>query len=211
MGDKRALMAKAVFGVAAIVYCAVLSLRPIPAVNAPNDTGRYVDSQEESCRTEALGDESDNLPQRAFNLLVRPTCQAGKYRVFLFCISLFLPAALMLFGDWSADGALFLMLGFLFSAVGFELMTNALRQTASLAFLLAAISFRVRWAQFAALACALLLHDSSWVFIPCALYVNRRGNLKPSAKRRLLVISGSAAVAIVGLIALEQRYSAQVF
>jgi hypothetical protein len=203
---------KVIFVAAAILYCAALSLRPIPKTTANNDTGRYVANQEEACRFAALADDSEALPQRAFNFVARPACLGEENRFFLFFVAIILPVSFLLFGQWDHDAAVFLALGLLTSAVGFELATNALRQSVSLAFLLASISLRGRLPRFAALACALLLHDSSWIFIPCVLYINRR---RPEARKtRKYVIVGMALMlvvaAILGFYTLDQRFGGQI-
>jgi hypothetical protein len=149
------------------------------------------------------------LPQRAFNFVVRPACLAQENRFFLFFVAIILPVSLLLFGEWDRDAAVFLVLGFLTSAVGFELSTNALRQSVSLAFLLASISLRGRLSRFAALACALLLHDSSWIFIPCVLYINRR---RPEARKtkKYVIVLMLIVAAILGFYTLDQRFGGQI-
>jgi hypothetical protein len=209
MESSRMVLMKVIFVAAAILYCAALSLRPIPKTTANNDTGRYVANQEEACRFAALADDSEALPQRAFNFVVRPACLAQENRFFLFFVAIILPVSLLLFGEWDRDAAVFLVLGFLTSAVGFELATNALRQSVSLAFLLASISLRGRLSRFAALACALLLHDSSWIFIPCVLYINRR---RPEARKtkKYVIVLMLIVAAILGFYTLDQRFGGQI-
>jgi hypothetical protein len=197
-----------IFVAAAILYCAALSLRPIPKTTANNDTGRYVANQEEACRFAVLADDSEALPQRAFNFVVRPACLGEENRFFLFFVAIILPISFLLFGQWNHDAAVFLVLGLLTSAVGFELSTNALRQSVSLAFLLASISLRGRVPRFAALVCALLLHDSSWIFIPCVLYINRR-RTKATRSRILIVVALLIVAAILGFYTVDQRFGGQ--
>jgi hypothetical protein len=199
---------KVIFVAAAILYCAALSLRPIPKTTANNDTGRYVANQEEACRFAVLADDSEALPQRAFNFVVRPACLGEENRFFLFFVAIILPISFLLFGQWDHDAAVFLVLGLLTSAVGFELSTNALRQSVSLAFLLASISLRGRVPRFAALVCALLLHDSSWIFIPCVLYINRR-RTKATRSRILIVVTLLIVAAILGFYTVDQRFGGQ--
>jgi hypothetical protein len=199
---------KVIFVAAAILYCAALSLRPIPKTTANNDTGRYVANQEEACRFAVLADDSEALPQRAFNFVVRPACLGEENRFFLFFVAIILPISFLLFGQWDHDAAVFLVLGLLTSAVGFELSTNALRQSVSLAFLLASISLRGRVPRFAALVCALLLHDSSWIFIPCVLYINRR-RTKATRSRILIVVALLIVAAILGFYTVDQRFGGQ--
>ena len=199
---------KVIFVAAAILYCAALSLRPIPKTTANNDTGRYVANQEEACRFAVLADDSEALPQRAFNFVVRPACLGEENRFFLFFVAIILPISFLLFGQWDHDAAVFLVLGLLTSAVGFELSTNALRQSVSLAFLLASISLLGRVPRFAALVCALLLHDSSWIFIPCVLYVNRR-RTKATRSRILIVVALLIVAAILGFYTVDQRFGGQ--
>jgi hypothetical protein len=208
MESSRSVLMKVIFVAAAILYCAALSLRPIPKTTANNDTGRYVANQEEACRFAVLADDSEALPQRAFNFVVRPACLGEENRFFLFFVAIILPISFLLFGQWNHDAAVFLVLGLLTSAVGFELSTNALRQSVSLAFLLASISLRGRVPRFAALVCALLLHDSSWIFIPCVLYINRR-RTKATRSRILIVVALLIVAAILGFYTVDQRFGGQ--
>jgi hypothetical protein len=200
---------KVIFVAAAILYCGALSLRPIPKTTANNDTGRYVANQEEACRFAVLADDSEALPQRAFNFIARPACLGEQNRVFLFFVAIILPISFLLFGEWDHDAAVFLALGLLTSAVGFELATNALRQSVSLAFLLASISLRGRLPRFAALACALLLHDSSWIFIPCVLYINRS---RPEARKtkKYVIVLMLIVAAVLGFYTVDQRFGGQI-
>jgi hypothetical protein len=211
MESSRTVLRKVIFVAAAILYCAALSLRPIPKTTANNDTGRYIANQEDACRFAALADDSEALPQRAFNFVVRPACLGEENRVFLFFVAMLLPISFLLFGQWDHDAAVFLVLGLLASAVNFELSTNALRQSVSLAFLLASISLRGRVPRFVALACALLLHDSSWIFIPCVLYVNRRSpEMRKTKTRKLVIVLMLIMAGIVGFYTLDQRFGGQI-
>lgn len=121
-----------------------------------------------------LGRDQASIPQRSFNFIFRPACWAGEPRIFLFLVGMALPIALLISKGWTNEATLCLAIGFLLSSVGFELATNALRQAVSITFLLAGITFAPRLARFLALVVALLIHDSTWVFLPWFILVSRR-------------------------------------
>ncbi len=81
------------------------------------------------------------------------------------------PVALLLFANWNREGTLILAVGMLISTVGFELMTNALRQGVSVVFLLGGFYLEKRFAKFGALIAAMVLHDSNWFFAPLAFLI----------------------------------------
>jgi hypothetical protein len=176
MSDREAFRLRRWFAYLSLIICVVLAFRPIPSILDSNDTGRYVAYQEDACSSPVYGDEA-GAQQWTFELLMRPTCQLGGARVFLLVVASALPIAFIAFGEWRRKGSLLLAAGLLVSVVGFELTTNALRQAVSLAFLLAAISLEGKLARLLALCIAVLLHTSSWIFLPWVLLL-RRGEPK---------------------------------
>jgi EpsG family len=162
------------FGYLSLLLCVIFAYRPIPALEDTNDTGRYVAFQQDACGS-AIADDDSSLQQWTFNVLLRPTCVSRGPRLFLFVVSAALPFALLAFGNWNPKGAVFLAAGFLISVVGFELSTNALRQAVSLAFLLAALSLNGRILRLLALCVAVLLHTSSWIFLPWVFFLKSDG------------------------------------
>lgn len=195
MSDREAFRLRRLFACLALLVCLILAYRPIPDVLASNDTGRYVASQEDACSMPVFGDDA-GIQQWTFNVLVRPTCWSGGPRLFLLFVGMALPLALVAFGEWRSDGALLLAAAMFLSVAGFELETNALRQALSLAFLLAAISVESKLARMAALCIALLLHTSSWIFVPWVLLLNwgERRSWKSAVYRVLL------ALPLVGIV-----------
>jgi len=171
----------------AVLFCFALSLRPIPGLRAPNDTGRYVASFRAVCE---LGSSAARLPvldHPFFNFISRLLCWSGEPRVWLFLLGVAVPFTLISFGEWNRDSTFVVAVSYLFSSIGFELMTNAMRQGLSLAFFLAALSCRWRAFRLLALGIALLLHDSSWVFLPLLLLLNREAfpSVSPDSKPRV--------------------------
>jgi hypothetical protein len=164
--NSRAFFLRIAFITVAFPAVLLLSLRPIPTQGSMNDTGRYVANQAEACSLPLEGDDSLSLPLKVFNLIMRPACWVPEPAVFLFIAGISLPLALVVFGRWSSEGAVLLAVSALLSTVGFEFLTNALRQGVSLAFLLGAFASTNRYVRIAALAAALLIHDSSWFFAP---------------------------------------------
>jgi hypothetical protein len=191
---KQAAILRLVFATCAILVSLVLSFRPIPDWNSFNDTGRYVSNQMQACalpasgsssvihdsslvlyssfaNLSAAGDPSLTLSMRAWDWLNRPACLGGSPRIFLFYTAMAIPVGLLLFANWNREGTLLLACGLLISTLGFELMTNALRQGVSLAFLFGAFYFEKRLPKFGMIVIAALLHDSNLIFAPLAIMV----------------------------------------
>jgi EpsG family len=191
---KKAALLRLIFVTCAIVLSIGLSLRPIPGLDDTNDTGRYVANQAQACslpfsgssavihdssivlrahfdNLTAAGDPSLTISARAWDWINRPACLGGSSRVFLFYVAMAVPIALLFFANWDYEATLLVALGLLLSTVGFEFMTNALRQGVALPFLLAGFYFKKRLPKFAAIAIAMVLHDSNWIFAPLAILV----------------------------------------
>lgn len=206
MFSKTALL-RSTFAFFALIVCIGLSFRPIPDIFSGNDTGRYLANQSEACNAPALADSESTLTQRAFDLMARPACWAVQPIFFLFLTSFSLPLAFILFGDWHREGALLLALGLLCSVIGFELMTNALRQAASLIFLLAAFSCNGRLRKIIAVVAALLLHDSNWIFAPLVFLVGN--NTSPKLQWRNYYLLWAIPLAAIAAALFELRFGAQ--
>jgi hypothetical protein len=167
--SNRAVFLRLIFAACAVLVSLAMLFRPIPSITAANDTGRYVANQLQACSLPALEDDSGTMAERAFYLLMRPTCLGGTPRIFLFCVAMAVPVALLVFANWNREGTLLLASGMLISTVGFEFMTNAMRQGASMFFLLGGFYFKKRLPKIAFVVTALLLHDSSWFFAPLVI------------------------------------------
>jgi hypothetical protein len=176
-------------------FCLALAFRSVPGVQDPNDTGRYVVSQEDSCSSAGAADDT-GAQQNVLNLLMRPACAIRSERLFLFVISAFLPGALALFGEWAGGGTLLLAAGLISSVVGFELATNALRQGVSLAFLIVAVSATWKPGRWLALGMALLLHTSSWIFLPWVLLLDQEQWVARKSKIFLFLLASVSVIAV---------------
>jgi hypothetical protein len=222
--SNKALFLRLIFATCSILVAAGLSFRAIPSVTDSNDTGRYVANQMQACALPAFGGTSVNhdsslvihsswgpliassepsatYPLRAFNLLMRPACLTGEPRFFLFCTAMAFPIAILLFANWNREGTLLLAGGILLSTIGFEFMTNALRQGVGLSFLLAAIYFQRRSLKIVALVSAVLMHDSNWFFAPLAILLAFKAGV--FTKRMILRWSIPTLAAVAYIFALR--------
>lgn len=186
-----------IFAACAFVVAAGLSFRPIPDELSHNDTGRYVLNQAQACSLPLFEDTSVALPWQAFNLLMSPACVGNSQQVFLFCAAIAVPIAFLLFANWSRDETLLLALGFLACTINFEFMSNALRQGVSLNFLFAGFHFKSRPVKVVAFAAAMLIHDSSWFFVPLAILIEYRSG---ALSKRDLLIGGLPILACAGYL-----------
>jgi len=170
--NKTTLFLRFLFGLIAVLFCAILSFRPIPSIYDPNDTGRYVSMFHQACNMPVSFDWGGNISHESFNILTFPVCGMGEDRFFLFLTSVIVPLTLLFWGRWTRGGML-VGLSLILSVIGFELMTNALRQGASLFFLVGAFALNKHkvW-QLIAVVLAMFLHDSSWVFLPLLLAIS---------------------------------------
>lgn len=191
---KKAALLRLIFATCAIALSIGLSLRPIPSLDDINDTGRYVANQVQACslpfsgssavshdssivlhsaydNLTAAGDRSLTISARAWDWINRPACLGDSPRVFLFYVAMAVPIAFLFFANWDHEATLLLALGFLLSTVEFDFMSNALRQGVGLVFLMAGFHFEKRLTRFVAVAAALILHDSNWLFAPLIILV----------------------------------------
>jgi hypothetical protein len=192
--SSRAFLLRVTFAACAILVCLGLSFRHIPADTDPNDTGRYVGNQLQACALPAsgkspvthdssvvlhstrgpligAGESTLTFPLMAFNLLMRPTCLDGNPRLFLFCAAMAIPVGFLFFADWNREGTFLIAGGMLVSMIGFDLMTNALRQGVATPFLLGGFYFQNRFAKLGFIVAAIILHDSNWFFAPLAILI----------------------------------------
>jgi hypothetical protein len=144
-----------------------------------------------------IADPSESFSLRAFDWIMRPACLGNEPRLFLFCASLPLPISFLLFANWEREGTLLVAGGLLISTVGFEFMTNALRQGLGLAFLLAGFAFEKRLLKISAIAVAMLLHDSNWFFAPVALLIAYRSG---ALSKRTILLWSIPVLALVGYL-----------
>jgi len=204
------------FAAMAVLIALVLCFRPISSITSSNDTGRYVKNQSQACALPLAGgswvthdstvvlnpsliaDPTASLSLRIFDWIMHPACLGGEPRVFLFIAALPLPLSLLVFAGWNREATVLIACGLLGSSVGFEFMTNALRQGVALAFLLAGFASEKRFIRFIAIALAILIHDSSWFFAPLVVVLAyRKGAL---TKKTLLLCSVPLLVIVLLLI-----------
>lgn len=185
-----------------VLVCGLLTLRPIPSIYSNNDTGRYVDTYHQVCGAPTSFDWSNRLSWETYNLFTVPACLVENDAIYLFLFAIPVPLAFFMFGVWR-KGSLLMACAFLLSFSCFELMTNALRQSASLFFLLGAFAYigRTKYQLLFGIA-ALLLHDSSLTFIPLLLLLNylKTNNLRlGTGFVYLLVAVGTVSLALLSL------------
>lgn len=186
MNIKWKLFGWSIFLLISILFCVLLSFRPIPKVVSSNDTGRYISNLHLYCRgaqsEEMAGRE---ISYRVFYAVTSPACIASSDGVFLFEVAFFLPMAFLLFARWSA-GTLIWSISLLFSVYGLELMTNAMRQSLGMLLFFGALTLakkhKVKALVLAALAVA--AHTSVIAFLPLAFWVS---NTQLSRTRLLIV------------------------
>lgn len=184
--NSRELLRWTIFACTALLLCTLLSLRPISRMTIENDTERYVSNQALTCQNPVPGGGAIDPSARAFYILMRPLCASDEPRFFLFFTCFSLPLAFLLFGRWQSYGSLLIAIGFFFCTVGFELMTNALRQSVSLAFLVGALANKNRWGKTVLVFFALTIHSSCYVYTP--LVFLSEWSLLEIAKRHYKVI-----------------------
>jgi hypothetical protein len=112
------------------------------------------------------------LTWESYNLITLPLCIFDNDAIYLFAFAIPVPLAFFLFGDWNKN-SLHIACAFLLGFACFELMTNALRQSISLFFLLGVFAFigRPRFQVLFGIP-ALFLHDSTLLFVPLLFLVS---------------------------------------
>lgn len=156
------------FAMIAVAFCALLSFRPIPGIDAANDTGRYVEGFREYCSNSLFSDQvNEKISYQFFHLIFSLACLTGGDRAFLFVTAFILPLAVLLFASWK-DGSLLWASTLLLSVFGLELMTNAMRQSLGMVVFFGALA-TVKNHGIKALilgALAVVAHASVLAFIP---------------------------------------------
>lgn len=187
------------FAILAFAFVTLLTFRPIPSTDAPNDTGRYAAALHTYCegQSEQAG-QSIWLDGSSLMYTLTGSCLFGSERVFLFLAALAIPAAYLSFANWNR-GNFLIAAAAIFSVYGLELMTNALRNAIALFFFLGALRFgRDRLLISAALfGAAGLLHSSIFVFFPILYHV-----WLSSSNRREMQLLSLAFVSLIGLQAI---------
>lgn len=188
------------FFLLALLFCVFLSLRPIPTVDSPNDTGRYVEGFHEYCNANSLPDlaSSDSYSYKIFYLTTSPACVLGSDRTFLIEIASILPLSFLIFSKWRR-GTFLWASSALFSVYGVELATNAMRQSLGIFIFLWGMTYARSHRRSAVILCIVgaVAHISVAAYLPLALLIMfTDSNVFQPHKRKYI----SLAVAILGAL-----------
>lgn len=198
----KRLLAK-LFAIALVLLAGLLAAaRPIPSVYSSNDTGRYLGEFWLAC---ASGADQVGLVGTSwfiFQLTASMFCWDESGRVLLFVMASCLPLTLIAVAPSDVSRSA-LAIAVVFSVYVFELATNALRQSVSVAVLLLAFSSALsRKVLVAMLLCALasVIHYSSAVYIPLVLLIPwlSSGRASERAGARLVLLLCAIAVVALG-------------
>jgi hypothetical protein len=157
----------------ALIVAGFLALRPIPSLQASNDTGRYVYEFKKQCASESGAVSRADLSWETFRILTRPLCVFDHERAFMFFLSLVVPAVFLCFGRWGHLSVIWAVAA-TFSFVGMEFATNALRQSVGLFALVFSIVLvaRGRWMiSLISLPVGMALHISVALYAPLLFYI----------------------------------------
>lgn len=162
------------FALTALIFCLLLSFRPVPSIASDNDTGRYVQRLHESCRGYELGEDIQNRGSSywMFYAATSPACLVKSDSFFMFEVAAFLPLMFILFAKWG-NGTFLWASSLLFSVTGLELMTNAMRQNFAMLLFFGAIALLQRHRAMALLlgVMAVVAHDSVVFYGPLLLWL----------------------------------------
>lgn len=162
------------FALTALIFCLLLSFRPVPNITNENDTGRYVQRLHESCRGYELDEDLHNKESSywLFYAVTSPACLVKSDSLFLFEVAAFLPLMFILFAKWG-DGTFLWACSLMFSVTGLELMTNAMRQNFAMLLFFGAIVLLQRHRVMALLlgVVAVAAHDSVVFYGPLLLWL----------------------------------------
>lgn len=160
------------FALVASVFCFVLALRPVPALNSPNDTGRYVEGMHQFCAgSEVALAEGKNWSYKLFYFATYASCWTKSTEIFMFEVALFLPLIFLLCVTKWHRGVFLWGCSLMFSVTGLEMMTNALRQNLGTLLLFGAIALLKRNKYLALLfvTTAAIVHNSALFYTPLLL------------------------------------------
>ena len=172
MINKRQLIEWSLFAVTALLYCLLLSFRPVPALSNANDTGRYVQAFHQYCAGSGIAlAEGKESSYATFSAATSLACLAKSDGFFLFEVAAFLPLIFLLFVKWR-NGTYLWACSLMFSVTGLEMMTNALRQSLATLLFFGAIALLARHRVIALLmvAVAVAAHSSVLIYSPVLLW-----------------------------------------
>src|SRR5450830_793119 len=172
MKVKSQTLPRLLYALTALVFCVLLSFRPIPDLGNANDTGRYVQAFHQYCtEAEIAKAENKEASYATFYLATVPACLAESDGLFLFEVAAFLPLIFLLFVKWR-NGTYLWACSLMFSVTGLEMMTNALRQSLATLLIFGAIALLVRHRYLALLMAvvAVAAHSSVLYYSPLLLW-----------------------------------------
>jgi len=182
----------------ALTVCLAASLRTIPSLVDSNDTGRYVFEFNRLCTQQGMAIEQPD--KIVYYEIVRPICITRSERIYLFVAALPLPLSLLLFGKWRRNTFIWAFALF-FSVSAFELATNALRQGASILFLiwsLYLVSNRKKIAGIIIWLLSFAVHISAAIYGPLIYFYHLEIN-KGEKNTRKIYIRHALLIALFGL------------
>lgn len=188
MITKSKLIEWSLFALMAFIFCFLLSLRPVPSIYHPSDTGRYVQSLHKYCANEADSRTEDKETSYAiFYAFTSPACLIESDNFFMFEAAFFFPLIFLLLVEWHR-GTLIWASSLMFSMVGLEMMTNALRQSLATLFLFSAIALwhRHKYTALLLAVLAALAHNAIPFYLP--LFVLMSWDRIPKKTRWLAIV-----------------------
>lgn len=181
--------------------CGLLSFRPLPATADLNDSGRYAASFFSMCKADTLFDGKD-ISYKIFNFAFSSICFLHSPQLYLFLTSI-LTSLVFLSLSSVGEGKLFVILAAFFNACQFEMMTNALRQSFSLAFMFVAIYLILHGKKKSGLLLGIItviMHSSNAPYLPFLIFMCFRDYLVNISKKSILIIF-SVIILLVFLLA----------
>lgn len=109
-----------------LIICMGFSLRPIPDIYSPNDTGRYINFFNLYCAGGGDVFGINDISKRFFYFIFSPTCLLGQGS-FLLLVAI-VPSLALLYSSSAGRKMSYWIVAFILSIYSIELMTNALRQ-----------------------------------------------------------------------------------
>lgn len=172
MTNKRQPIQWILFAATALLYCLILSFRPVPKLNSANDTGRYVQASHQYCAgTKVTQAENKEASYATFYAATSLACLVQSDNFFMFEVAAFVPLIFLLFVKWR-NGTYLWACSLIFSVTGIEMMTNAMRQSLAMLLFFGALALLARH-RYLALLMALVsiaAHSSTLYYSPLLLW-----------------------------------------
>ncbi|MBC3868949.1 EpsG family protein [Undibacterium oligocarboniphilum] len=190
MNSKFKVLEWLLFLILATSFASLLASRPIPSIDNPSDTGRYVHYLHQYCNDYI--DEQNEDKELSFKLFYSfsiGACGTQLDWLFLFQVAMLLPLFFLLFSKWR-NGTFLWACAIMFSMFGLELMTNAMRQCfGTLLFFGAIANLRKnKFFAFVFAALAVVAHNSTLTYSPLLLWLLNFNFPKKALKLVILLI-----------------------